>query len=165
MDIGGRIMLTKEEMFEAINNWVEEAGEDFLDYFESNMNEFNFMFWCLGKGYIDEEQLQAFEKDPHQLDYLMGDEEYSVVTHEEYERGYMILAEFLCSTVTYQKRVKEFLDRITRIKFEDVLKRQYHRNIKIFYVINDGERVYLDKDTPLTLEIISKAIWYEEEDM
>jgi hypothetical protein len=106
---------TQEEMYQAVRGWEYEAGEDFLDYFDCDINVFNFMFWCHGKGYITTEQLQEFEKeDCHGTSYLLGDEDYSVVQDEDdweacCEKAYRILAEFLVLTETYQRRVDTFL--------------------------------------------------------
>jgi uncharacterized protein (UPF0297 family) len=160
-------LLTKEQMFEKISNWEMDMGEDFLDYFGSNMNEFNFMFWCFGKGYINEHQLKEFESAKSVgTEYLVGDEIFSVVNSEEddcYNKGNIILAEFLSATATYQKRVKEFIEEITRLEFDEVL-REYHRaHTKIFYIIDDEKRVYLEENTPLNMYIVTKAKWYRDD--
>lgn len=159
-------MRTKEQMYTDIRDWEMDAGEDFLDYFGANMNEFNFMFWCLGKGYINEEQLQTYELKKYTgTEYLLGDETYSVVRDDEgdyddcLEKAYKILADFLTSTTTYQIRVDEFLRDVTRLSFEDALKYRF-RDV-IFYELN-GEKVYLKTDTPLTVDIITKAKWYSD---
>lgn len=162
-------MRTKEQMYKDIRNWEMDAGEDFLDYFDGSMNPFNFMFWCLGKGYITEEQLQSFEKviNSHGTEYLFGDEDYSVVNEEQYEddydagleKAYRILADFLTTTATYQKRVDNFLNDITPIKFEDALKN--FRRYKVFFIV-DGVKTYMDENTELSAKLISKAKWYYE---
>lgn len=161
-------MRTKEKMYEDIRNWEMEAGEDFLDYFDSQINPFNFMFWCLGKGYITEEQLQWFEiYTSHGNDYLFGDEEYSVVNEKQceddydagVEKAYRILADFLTTTVTYQKRVDNFLNNITPIKFEDALK--YFRRYKVFFVLDDV-KTYFDENTKVDAKTISHSNWYYE---
>jgi hypothetical protein len=127
------------------------------------------MFWCQGKGYITEEQLVAFELDnPSGTEYWYGDEEYSVVQDSDdsndwevgYEKAFRILAEFLSLTETYQRRVDEFLKDVTRLKFEEVLKFM-HRD-SIIYVI-DGMTYPLEKDTPLTADIIKRAKWYRDD--
>lgn len=110
-------MRTKEQMYNDIRAWEMDAGEDFLDYFDGSLNEWNLMFWALGKGYITEEQIQSYEKETiPSTSFLLGDEDYSIVNEGQYndfddalEEAYMILADFLTSTDTYQKRVDNFL--------------------------------------------------------
>lgn len=111
------MLRTKEQMYNDVRAWEMDAGEDFLDYFDSSINVWNFMFWALGKGYITEEQIQLFEDETcPSTSYLLGDEDYSVVKEDEYdefedavEEAYMILADFLTATNTYQMRVHDFL--------------------------------------------------------
>jgi hypothetical protein len=168
--LGGIIMIlltTKEEIHEAINNWEGDAGEDFLDYFDGSMNEYNFMFWCLGKGYITEEQMQAFESAGSTgSEYLVGDEEYSVIQvdsmEEPYDKGNEILAEFFSSTKTYQKRVSHFIGNITEITFKDAMA-QFKNPRNVIYFRKDGKNTYLKADTPLTMEIIQGAKWYRDD--
>jgi hypothetical protein len=159
-------MRTIEEMHKDLRNWEMEAGESFLDYFGASLNEFVFMIWCHGKGYITGEQLLAFESDnPCGTGYLYGDEEYSVVQEIDnwevgYQKAFRILSEFLCATETYQTRVDEFLKQVTRLSFEEVLKYRYRDTI--IYVL-DGMTYPLENDTHLTLDIISKAKWYRDD--
>jgi hypothetical protein len=162
---------TKEQMYNDIKKWEENAGEDFLDYFSSDMNEFNFMFWAWGKGYITEEQLRSFEKETCPgTQYLFGDEDYSVVNDEYNERdnfdkalekAYRILADFLSATNTYQTRVDYFLKNIVQLTFEEAL-RDFRRREKIFFELN-GERTNLQSDTRLTADIISQAKWFRDD--
>lgn len=160
-------MRTKEEMYNDIREWEMEAGEDFLDYFGASMNEYNFMFWCLGKGYITEYQLQAFEAEKHTgTEYLIGTEIYSVVNEEENKdwdsacaKAYRILADFFTATMTYQKRVDRFLNNVRPVKAEDLLREMYRHNIKIFY--EDGEqRVYITKETSLPLQLLTQKQFF-----
>lgn len=109
-------MKTKEEIKKAVVEWEYEMGESFLDYFDSDMNVFNFMFWCLGKGYIDQSQFLAYEASSVMSDdYLLGEEHYSVVKEEDdweepYHKSFDILAEFLSLSATYQKRLERFFE-------------------------------------------------------
>ena len=161
-------MRTVDEMYEAVRGWELDAGEDFLDYFNGSFNAPNFMFWALGKGYIDSVQFQIWENEGRSFDdsgLLFGDEEYSVVLddgdNDKYaellEKAYRILAEFLASSATYQKRVEEFLSECKQVKFEEALKQRHFK--KVFFVFND-DRFDLEKDTPLTPDIIAKSKWY-----
>lgn len=138
-------MRTKDQMYDDIRNWEMEAGEDFLDYFGSSLNGFNFLFWCLGKGYITESQLHYYEKNnDFDSEFLYGTEKYSIIKEtEEYDEGlkkaYRILAEFFSSSVTYQRRVDLFLKDISAIKFEDALK--YYKRDKVFFEIDERKHI------------------------
>ncbi|AKQ08461.1 hypothetical protein PQE66_gp146 [Bacillus phage PBC2] len=165
-------MRTKEEIYDAIVEWEQEAGEDFVDYFSGDMNEFNFMFWALGKKYINVEQLQAFEQETcPSTSFLLGDEKYSVVYddgededwEETYKASRRILADFLSSTITYQARLENFFKNIYPMKFEDALKEFRFKREKVFYVLDDEERVYLTNETMLTADIIYQARWYRDD--
>ncbi len=107
-------------------DWEYEAGEDFLDEFDSNVSIPNLMFWCLGKGYITESQFNVWEKDFSEcvieaqcLNYIVHDYDgdvllYALFSEEEWteegrERAYGILAEFIASSNTYKKRLLKFL--------------------------------------------------------
>lgn len=166
-------MRTVEEMYEAVRGWELDAGEDFLDYFSGKFNAPNFMFWALGKGYISNVQLQAWEAEAMSYsdsEILFGDEEYSVVrddgdndTYSELlKKAYTILAEFLASSATYQKRVEEFLSECRQVKFEDALKSFRHSNDRVFFVFED-DRFDLKRDTSLSVEIIANSKWYIDE--
>ena len=118
-------MRTKEEIFEAVRNWEMDAGESFLDYFDGSINLTNFVSWSLGKGYMTEEKFHAWEAEEYNFisgdEILFSEEEFSIVREpeftfndrdnhdKEYDKAQMILAEFLSSSKTYQKRVDEFL--------------------------------------------------------
>ena len=111
-------MRTQNEIYEAIISWEIEAGESFVDYFDSSLKEGSYLFWCLGKGYITPEQFRAWEEEEmaFNTDIVFGQEKYSVVQEPEfnyqdeaYEKAMYILAEFLSLTHTYQKRVDNFL--------------------------------------------------------
>lgn len=159
---------TKEEMYCDIMAWEHEAGEDFLDYFGSRLNEFNFMFWALGKGFITDEQLNSYERCYRSAgtEFLYGDEDYSVVKEDDFET-YMdgfeyaskILAEFFASSITYQRRVDHFLKGIEQVTFEKALEAFRKFNDHVYYELN-GKKVRLGHDTPLTAEIISKSQWF-----
>lgn len=112
--------------FRAINHWQNQAGEDFLDYFDSSVNEVSFMFWCYGKGYISQERFNVWEEAynnagrfGHSLsEYLYNcydeDNGFSVVYSDDWEQekqdeAYTIIAEFISRSVTYQRRFFEFL--------------------------------------------------------
>jgi hypothetical protein len=116
--------MTKEEIYDLIIEWQIEAGEDFLDYFDSYFRVVSFMCWARGKGYIAIEQFNKWEEDnDSDSDYMSvcvhdchgHDKGYAVVCEEGWtkkgqEKAYMILAEFFSESATYQKRFKKFLE-------------------------------------------------------
>lgn len=161
-------MRTVDEMYQAIRDWEMEAGEDFVDYFDSSINEANLLFWALGKGLITPVQFQAWEANrsyASNAETLHGDEEWSIVKDEgeddEIETAYRYLAEFLASSITYQARVEEFLTNIRQVTFEKALE-SYRRKDKVLFEF-EGKRVYLGHDTPLTAEIIRTSKWFVDE--
>jgi len=119
--------MTKEEIYQAMVDWQMDAGEDFLDYFDSSLNAISFMCWARGKGYITIEQFNLWEGEykgdfseaawatryVHSFD---GEQiEYAVVSEEDWteegqEKAYGILAEFISESVSYQRKFKEFLE-------------------------------------------------------
>lgn len=117
--------MSKEEIFKMINDWQMYAGEDFLDYFDSDVTETSFMFWCLGKGYINQDRFHSWEKAydktsfGHSLteflySYDNDDNGFSIVHSEDWEQNkqdeaYFILSEFISNSRTYQRRLLEFL--------------------------------------------------------
>lgn len=114
-------MKTADEMYSDIRGYEIEHGESFLDHFDGDFGQPSFMFWCLGKGYIDAYKFDKwYEENERQwscigCELIYGDEEYSIVKELDdweapYEKAMRILAEFLVSTTVYQERVKEFLE-------------------------------------------------------
>ena len=65
-------MKTKEFIYGQIINWEMEAGESFLDRFDSYMNAYNIMFWIRGKGYITEENFHKWEEFVKTNKYPLG---------------------------------------------------------------------------------------------
>jgi hypothetical protein len=101
-----------------------EAGEDFLDYFNSDFRAVSFMCWARGKGYITVEQFNKWEDDKSSESMDMSvcvhdchghGKGYAVVCEEDWteegqEKAYMILAEFFSESVTYQRKFKTFIE-------------------------------------------------------
>ena len=112
--------MNKEELIEKINNWVENAGESFTDYFmHDNVKDTSWAFWLLGKGYtehankiineilagetcIDQEIL--YEIFP---EYVGG--ETISWSRDNYDKNLVLWAEFLVATPYYLNKVTEFL--------------------------------------------------------
>ena len=114
----------RNEIFRQICDWQMDAGESFTDYFDSSINVPNFMFWCLGKGWITQEQFHAWEDEmkgkgrfdePSSMDVIEGGELYSISNEDNWEKGYMALAHFMSESKTYQRRLKKFLDEYNKV--------------------------------------------------
>ncbi|MFQ3543474.1 hypothetical protein Q7A53_05260 [Halobacillus rhizosphaerae] len=118
--------LNKDDIYKVIINWQMEMGEDFLDYFESNLTIPSYMFWCLGKGYLSKERFNEWEKQKSlgnfESDSAMSvvynhydnDNGFAVVHSDDWEEekekeAYMILAEFISESNTYKTRLNDFL--------------------------------------------------------
>ncbi|AXQ67699.1 hypothetical protein KIOSHI_22 [Bacillus phage Kioshi] len=118
--------MDKQEIYGKIVAWQMEAGEDFLDYFDGDLRAGSYMMWCRGKGYITIEQLNLWEKADdfdsgcatayvHDCGNYGEPIPYAVVSEEDWteegqEKAYMILAEFISESVTYQHRLQKFLE-------------------------------------------------------
>lgn len=115
--------MTKKEVYDKILAWQKRAGEDFIDYWGSNITVPSFMFWCLGRGHLSMEQFNAWENDYMAKDFMVfhyADEPnyfiggsmdlpYSLCDHDSWEKGIEILAEFISKSITYQNRLEGFL--------------------------------------------------------
>lgn len=118
--------MNKQEIYEKMIAWQMDAGEDFLDYFDSDLNGINFMFWARGKGYITVEQLNLWEvaidindsalyASTYVHDCYGEGVPYAIVSEEDWteegqEKAFGILAEFISESITYIKRFKVFLE-------------------------------------------------------
>jgi len=116
--------MTKEEIYQSMHNWEQEMGEDFFDYFGASFKAVSFMCWALGRGYITVEQFNQWETDRSLDSDDAGScvyccyglcKPYVVVaeddwTAENQKKAYRIFAEFVSESVSYQKKLKEFLE-------------------------------------------------------
>lgn len=115
------------EIFDLIREWEYDAGESFVDYWGSNLNVPNFMFWCVGKGVLTQAQFNMWEKDyisndmyvslqssdpnyfidgdmTEGLAYAIGDMD------SEQFYGLIVLSQFIADSMIYQKRLMDFLN-------------------------------------------------------
>lgn len=118
--------MNKQDVYEKIVGWEREHGESFLDRFDGYLRAGSFMFWSLGRGYIDKERFALWEADYNadELEaddanyYIMNDEvPYALVDlapgdydEAKYEKAYEIVAEFISESPTYLERLDEFLN-------------------------------------------------------
>ncbi len=109
------------EIEAAINQWEEDHGEDFYDYFaDDKINDANWAFWLLGKGIgsNDEHLIQyatkiinllqiknefIFMEDKFHIyeEYINDGNDYS---EENALKNRKIMAEFLGATEVYNER-------------------------------------------------------------
>lgn len=120
--------MIKEEVFSKINEWEEENGESFVDYFNSDIHALTYMSWCLGRGHITPEKFDLWAEaynannleaeDPNYFVYNAedhrGDVPFAVVisaewNREDQDKAYGILAEFISEMKVYVGRLKAFL--------------------------------------------------------
>jgi hypothetical protein len=115
--------MSREEICQAMIDWQIVAGEDFLDYFDGDVNISNLMCWARGKGYLTIEQFNQWEQDDSFESLWLTcvvhdcggyDKPYSFVREEEWteegqEKAYTLLAEFISESITYQERFQRFL--------------------------------------------------------
>lgn len=120
-------MMTSEEVFWKILAWEENAGESFLDYFDGNLNPVSFMMWARGRKYLTDKQFRAWERAlgagafeaESAMSYVYDSSGYEIPyavvsepdwTAEGENKAYMILAEFISGSITYEHRLVEFLE-------------------------------------------------------
>lgn len=115
------------EIFDLIRAWEYNAGESFVDYWGSNLNTPNFMFWCVGKGVLTQAQFNAWERDFQSKDryislksndpnyFIDGDTteglSYAIgdMDNEQFY-GLITLSQFIADSMIYQKRLMDFLN-------------------------------------------------------
>jgi len=107
--------MTKQELVLKINDWEENAGESFTDYFmHSNVKDLNWAFWLLGKGFKDKalEIIDLISKGETCIDQDILYEIYSEYDDDfvPYNKNVEIWAEFLVSTPFYLKKVIDFFE-------------------------------------------------------
>ncbi|MGG1147052.1 hypothetical protein [Bacillus wiedmannii] len=117
--------MEKQEIFDKIVEWECEAGEGFLDHFDGYLRANIFMFWCMGRRYINKENFALWEAEWRKskleaecANYYVCSEDtpYAIVktgddyVEEDWHKAYMIVAEFISESPTYIRRFKEFLE-------------------------------------------------------
>jgi len=114
---------TVEEITQKINDWEEENGESFTDYFmHDRVKNLSWGFWLLGKGHTEHADKLIDKMTEEGADcYIDQDELYEIHNPypDGYEEGYsddahqkniVIWAEFLSATKTYRERVNKFFN-------------------------------------------------------
>lgn len=95
------------------HRFMEEAGEDYIDYNECIVNGTPLLFWMLGKGYIsDKETEEVLEKSNGKYIYVSDILKDDVIFKESYGdtsigsvKSYSILAEYMCQISEFRQRL------------------------------------------------------------
>lgn len=123
-------MFTTAEIYLKIKEWQMEAGECFLDRFDSYIHAEQYMFWALGKGYLTQERFHLWEDNYDSLvceaswatryvycdDICEGDDVYAVVASPngwnegDQNQAFRYLAEFIASSKKMQEEFREFIE-------------------------------------------------------
>lgn len=91
--------------------FIEEAGEDYIDYNESIINSIPFIFWLRGRNDINNEQLETFLSNQYKicLQDVLKDEVlfpntygYSFLSDI---KAYTLLAEYMCQLKEFRTRL------------------------------------------------------------
>ena len=91
--------------------FIEEAGEDYIDYNESIINSIPFIFWLRGRNDINNEQLETFLSNPFGIciQKVLKDEVLFPNTYEDSFlsniKAYTLLAEYMCQLKEFRTRL------------------------------------------------------------
>lgn len=91
--------------------FIEEAGEDYIDYNESIINSIPFIFWLRGRNDINNEQLETFLSNQYKicLQNVLKDEELFPNTYGDSFlsdiKAYTLLAEYICQLKEFRTRL------------------------------------------------------------
>lgn len=91
--------------------FIEEAGEDYIDYNESIINSIPFIFWLRGRNDINNEQLETFLSNQYKicLQDVLKDEELFPNTYGASFlsdiKAYTLLAEYMCQLKEFRTRL------------------------------------------------------------
>lgn len=91
--------------------FIEEAGEDYIDYNESIINSIPFIFWLRGRNDINNEQLETFLSNQYKicLQDVLKDEELFPNTYGDSFlsdiKAYTLLAEYMCQLKEFRTRL------------------------------------------------------------
>jgi hypothetical protein len=114
------IVMTSDEVYESICDWIEGMGECFFDYFcHDNIHNGSWAFYLLGRGFTDHgntiiEEILASDgyvdqdvlyeiKDPYDMNVSIEQRN----AHEEY--NLKIMSEFIASNRYYTDKFNEFI--------------------------------------------------------
>nr|WP_297940425.1 hypothetical protein [uncultured Lachnoclostridium sp.] len=93
--------------------FMEEAGEDYIDYNERIVNGTPLLFWMLGKGYISgKETEEVLERTNGKYIYVQSILQDDSIFKESYggtaigaAKSYSILAEYMCQISEFRQRL------------------------------------------------------------
>ena len=93
--------------------FIEEAGEDYIDYNEHIVNGTPLLFWMLGKGYISDKEIEeVLERRNGKYIYIQDVLQDDSIFKESYggteigsAKSYSILAEYMCQISEFRQRL------------------------------------------------------------
>lgn len=91
--------------------FIEEAGEDYIDYNESIINSIPFIFWLRGRNDINNEQLETFLSNQYKIclqDVLKDEVLFSNTYGDSFLsdiKAYTLLAEYMCQLKEFRTRL------------------------------------------------------------
>lgn len=91
--------------------FIEEAGEDYIDYNESIINSIPFIFWLRGRNDINNEQLETFLSNPFGIciQKVLKDEVLFPNTYGDSFlsniKAYTLLAAYMCQLKEFRTRL------------------------------------------------------------
>lgn len=91
--------------------FIEEAGEDYIDYNESIINSIPFIFWLRGRNDINNEQLETFLSIQYKIcvqDVLKDDVLFPNTYGDSFLsdiKTYTLLAEYMCQLKEFRTRL------------------------------------------------------------
>jgi hypothetical protein len=137
--------MTVKEVFRLIMLFEYEAGEDFLDYNENIIKEYNLMFWLLGKNYLTKSQVNGWADNPNDLidlNYLFSDYEnpntiftYGPTRESDLKKNY-IMSELISDFDILTNRLVECLSEFSIV--ESLINNYNFIEIdRVYYYIKD----------------------------
>lgn len=91
--------------------FIEEAGEDYIDYNESIINSIPFIFWLRGRNDINNEQLETLLSSQYEIsvqDVLKDDLLFPNTYGDSFLsdiKAYTLLAEYMCQLKEFRTRL------------------------------------------------------------
>jgi hypothetical protein len=125
--------------------FMEEAGEDYIDYNESIINAYPFSMWLFGKGYINNEAIEKFCEMNHlSIQDILCDEILFPNTYGcdgvAQVKVYSLLAEYMSSVKAFRQRLYDSVnDEASNFEDEEFYKNE--DGISLACIINEEDMI------------------------
>lgn len=149
--------------------FMEEAGEDYIDYNERIVNGTPLLFWMLGKGYIsDKETEEVLDKANGKYIYIQDILQDDLIFKESYGcteirsvKSYSILAEYMSQISEFRQRLYDSVnDNATWFENDKFYKDE--NGVSLACIISDENMV---ESKLYTLEELKGMTVYEFDDL